>query len=95
MDQLRFDAGLGNYSISVAPDSVWISKGMGTHDLQIQVAVGIPQVGTAAGRLLCLETTLYAPRAKRPASAASLGERICSLQPRWRRPAADTALPHY
>jgi hypothetical protein len=54
MDQLRFDAGLGTYSISVVSDSVWISKGMGTHNLQIQLAVGIPEVGPAAGRLLCL-----------------------------------------
>ena len=62
MDQLRFDSGLGNYSVSVAPESVWISRGMGTHYLQIQLEVGVPQVEAAAGRLLCLETTLYARR---------------------------------
>lgn len=66
MDQLRFDAGLGNYGVSVAPDSVWICKGMGTHYFQIQLQVGIPQIGAAAGRLLCLETTLYAPEANGP-----------------------------
>ncbi len=43
-DQMRFDEGLGTYSISVAPESVWISKGMGTHYFQIQLEVGIPQV---------------------------------------------------
>ena len=26
MDQMRFDEGLGTYSLSVAPESVWISK---------------------------------------------------------------------
>jgi len=66
VDQLRFDAGLGHYSVSVAPDSVWIFKGMGTHYFQIQLQVGIPQVDAAAGRLLCLETTLYAPQVNGP-----------------------------
>lgn len=66
MDQLRFDSGLGNYSVSAAPDSVGIFKGMGTHYLQIQLQVGIPQVDAAAGRLLCLETTLYAPQGNGP-----------------------------
>jgi hypothetical protein len=61
MDQLRFEAGLGHYSVSVAPESVWISKGMGTHYFQVQVQIGIPEVAAVAGRLLCLETTLYAP----------------------------------
>ena len=66
VDQLRFDKGLGNYAVSVAPESVWISKGMGTHWFQIQLEVGIPQVEAAAGRLLCLETTLYAPQSNGP-----------------------------
>jgi hypothetical protein len=65
MDQLRFEAGLGNYSVS-ARDSVWIFKGMGTHYFQIQLQVGIPQVDETAGRLLCLETTLYAPQQNGP-----------------------------
>jgi hypothetical protein len=66
VDQLRFDAGLGSYTVSVAPDSMWISKGMGTHYFQVQLEVGIPQVGAAAGRLLCLETALYAPQNNGP-----------------------------
>jgi len=61
VNQMRFDGGLGTYSLSVAPESVWISKGMGTHYFQIQLEVGIPQVTKAAGRLLALETTLYTP----------------------------------
>jgi hypothetical protein len=58
---MRFDDGLGTYSVSVATDSVWITKGMGTHYLQIPLQIGIPQVTQAAGRLLVLDTTLYAP----------------------------------
>ena len=62
MNQLRFDSGLGCYSVSAAPDSVWISKGMGTHCLQVQLQVGIPEVGESAGRLLLLlESVLAAP----------------------------------
>lgn len=66
MDQMRFDTGLGTYSVGVAPESVWIFKGMGTHYFQIQLEVGIPQVGEIAGRLLCLETILYAPQGSGP-----------------------------
>jgi hypothetical protein len=61
VNQLRFDSGLGCYSVSAAPDSVWISKGMGTHCLQVQLQVGIPEVGESAGRLLLLESVLAAP----------------------------------
>jgi hypothetical protein len=46
----------------VAPDSVMIAKGMGTHYIQMQLQVGIPEVGAAAGHLLFLETMLYAPQ---------------------------------
>ncbi len=66
MDQLKFEAGLGTYNVNVAPESVWISKGMGTHYVQLQLEIGIPEVGTDAGRLLCLETTLYAPQTTGP-----------------------------
>jgi hypothetical protein len=48
---------------------------MGTHYFPIQLQVGIPQVGGAAGRLLVLETTLYAPQAngpRAPLAAASV-----------------------
>jgi hypothetical protein len=62
VDQLRFDDGLGVYSVSAAPDSVMIARGWGTHYIQVQLQVGIPEVGAAAGRLLVLETTLYAPQ---------------------------------
>ena len=62
VNQLRFDDGLGVYSVSAAPDSVMIARGMGTHYIQMQLQVGIPKVGPAAGRLLVMETTLYAPQ---------------------------------
>lgn len=52
--------------MSVATDSVWIFKGMGTHYFQVQLQVGIPEVAAVAGRLLCLETTLYAPEGNGP-----------------------------
>jgi hypothetical protein len=66
VDQLTFDRGLGTYSVSVVPDSVWISKGIGTHYFQIQLEIGIPQVGKAAGRLLYLETVLYVAEGSGP-----------------------------
>lgn len=77
VDQLRFDEGLGHYAISVAPDSVGIFKGMGAHYVQVQLAVGIPPVGVAAGRLLFLETTLYAPQSNGP--RAPLASAIVSV----------------
>ena len=48
--------------MSVAPESVWIFKGMGAHCLQLQLEVGIPVVGKEAWQLLFLETILYVPR---------------------------------
>lgn len=66
VNQLRFEEGLGSYSVNVAPESVWVLKGVGTHVLQIQLEVGIPQVSEKAGRLLYLETTLYAPEGSGP-----------------------------
>jgi hypothetical protein len=35
VNQRRFVEGLGVYSVSVAPDSVAIAKGMGTHYIQM------------------------------------------------------------
>lgn len=66
VNQLRFEAGLGHYSVNVAPDSVWIFRGMGTHYFQVQLQIGIPEFGAGAGRLLCVETTLYAPEGSGP-----------------------------
>jgi hypothetical protein len=45
---------------------VSILKGMGTHYFRVQLQVGIPEVAAVAGRLLCLETTLYAPEGGGP-----------------------------
>ena len=65
-NQLRFEEGLGSYSVNVAPESVWVLQGMGTHVLQVQLEVGIPQVTEKAGRLLYLETALCAPDGSGP-----------------------------
>jgi hypothetical protein len=65
VNQLRFEEGLGSYSVNVAPESVSVLKGMGTHVLQVQLEVGIPQAAEKAG-LLYLETALYAPEGSSP-----------------------------
>lgn len=65
------------YSVSVAPDSVAIAKGMGTHYIQMQLQVGIPEVGAAAGRLLFLETTLYAPQGTTGGRAPLASASVC------------------
>jgi len=76
VNQLRFDEGLGVYSVNVAPDSVAIAIGMGTHYIQMQLQVSIPEVSAAAGRMLLLETMLYAPQGttggRAPLAAASV-----------------------
>ena len=66
VNQLRFEEGLGSYSVNVAPEGIWILQGMGTHVLQVQLEVGIPQVTEKAGRLLYLETALCAPEGSGP-----------------------------
>ena len=66
MNQLTFGDGLGVYTVNAAPESVWLQKGMGTHYFQIQLEIGIPQVTQEAGRLLYLETALYAPDSSGP-----------------------------
>jgi hypothetical protein len=66
VNQLRFEAGLGVYTVNVAPESVWVSKGVGTHCLTLQLDVGSPAAGPETGRLLCLETILYAPELNGP-----------------------------
>ncbi len=43
VNQLRFEEGLGSYSVNVAPEGIWILQGMGTHVLQVQLEVGITQ----------------------------------------------------
>lgn len=66
MDQLRFDSGLGTYNVTVTPDSVMIARGMGAHQLQLSLEVGVPEVGPQAGRLLQLEAALYIPQSNGP-----------------------------
>jgi hypothetical protein len=59
LDQLKFDTGLGVYTVSVAPDSVWVHRGLGSHYFRLQLEVGVPEIGPEAGQLLMLDTTLY------------------------------------
>ncbi|MCU1685187.1 MAG: hypothetical protein JWQ81_5926 [Amycolatopsis sp.] len=66
MDQLKFDPGLGTYSVNVAPESLWISKGMGAPYFQLQLEVGIPEIGEKAGQLLYLDTTVHAQQSNGP-----------------------------
>jgi hypothetical protein len=61
MEQLRFDSGLGLYSINVNPEQVVLTRGVGSHVLQVPLEVGVPEVGPNSGRLLTLETVLCTP----------------------------------
>ncbi|MDH6130031.1 hypothetical protein [Kitasatospora sp. GP82] len=61
MNALRFDAGVGTFAVNVRENSLWVHKAMGTHSLELQLEVHIPQ-SEGAGRLLVLETDLFAPR---------------------------------
>jgi hypothetical protein len=66
VEQLRFEKSLGTYLATVEPESIWISRGLGTHCVRAQLALANPEVVADAGRLLHLETTLYAPVASGP-----------------------------
>ena len=65
VNQLRFEEGLGSYSVNVAPEGVWILQGMGTHVLQFSwrsASRKSPRKRAAAG----LETALCAPEGSGP-----------------------------
>ena len=64
MNELRFE-GAGKYVVDVRADSLWIHKGMGTHWLEVQLAVTAPE-DWPGGRLLLLETDLFAPQSNGP-----------------------------
>jgi hypothetical protein len=88
VEQLRFEDPLGHYAVSVVPDSVGIFSGMGSQYFQIQLKVGIPPTGPAAGRLLFLETMLYAARDNGP--RAPLASATIAIP---FRPAGETRQP--
>lgn len=66
MEQLRFAEHLGTYNLTVEPESIWISRGLGSHYIRVQIALASPQGVADAGRLLHLETTLYVPVSNAP-----------------------------
>ena len=70
MDELRFDGGIGKFTVNVPENSLMINRALGTHSLQMQLEVGVPKDGDA-GRVLQLDTDLFAPAmpARRPGSA--------------------------
>lgn len=77
MDQLRFDAGLGYYSVSVARTVSGSPGGWARITSGSRCQVGIPQVDAVAGRLLCLETTLYALQSNGPRAPLASMQMLC------------------
>ncbi|MZG13914.1 hypothetical protein GTY44_10480 [Streptomyces sp. SID5914] len=60
MDELRFDEPIGSVAMGHRDNSLMILKALGTHSLRLQLEVKAP-AATEAGRVLHLETDLYAP----------------------------------
>lgn len=61
MNELRFDGGIGTFAVNVREGSLWIHRALGTHSLELQLEVVVPN-GEDAGRVLQLETDLFAHR---------------------------------
>ncbi|MFF2045558.1 hypothetical protein ACFVVX_34580 [Kitasatospora sp. NPDC058170] len=86
MNELRFDAQAGTFAVNVRENSLWIHKAMGTHSFQLQLEVHVPQ-SEGAGRLLVLETDLFAPRDAGPrAWLGSAAQSVAFLPGRIERP---------
>ncbi|WP_328908028.1 hypothetical protein OG230_00035 [Streptomyces sp. NBC_00234] len=60
MDELRFDAPIGSLAIGHRDNGLMILKDLGAHGLRLQLEVKTP-AAAEAGRVLILETALYAP----------------------------------
>ncbi|MFJ8038903.1 hypothetical protein ACIRBX_00125 [Kitasatospora sp. NPDC096147] len=65
MDELPFDGDIGSVAVDVAENCLMILKAAGTHCLQLQLAVHTPPTDQA-GRLIVLETDLFAPQGPKP-----------------------------
>ncbi|MFB8242867.1 hypothetical protein ACFC58_40665 [Kitasatospora purpeofusca] len=76
MNELRFDGDVGVFAVNVRESSVFIHQALGTHSLEMQLEVVVPQSGDA-GRILQLETDLFAPRSN--AGRAWLGSAAHTL----------------
>lgn len=84
MDELRFDAPVGTVAIGHRANGLMISKALGAHDLRLQLEVKAP-AATEAGRVLILQTALYAPygdghRGRLGAAAVTLAFRPDSIE---------------
>lgn len=55
---MRFDAGVGDFTLGVREESVHLLKGMGTICLQMGLEVKAPPAGKA-GRFVVLQADLY------------------------------------
>lgn len=53
----------------------------GVPGFQLQLEIGIPEVGPEAGQLLCLETTLYAPQAAGPHAPLAFSNVFVAFNP--------------
>ncbi|MFI1247825.1 hypothetical protein ACH4TY_14115 [Streptomyces anulatus] len=59
MNVMRFDAGAGDFALSIQEESVQLLRGMGTVCLQMGLKVKAPDPITEAGSLLALQADLY------------------------------------
>ncbi|UXY24939.1 hypothetical protein N8I84_41600 (plasmid) [Streptomyces cynarae] len=65
MDELRFDAPVGTMAIGPRDNGLMLVKELGAHSLRLQLEVKT-SAAAEAGRVLVLDTTLYAPFANGP-----------------------------
>jgi hypothetical protein len=81
-DQLRFDAALGTYIVNVAPNSVGISKGLGTHYVKLQLDVGVAE-GRPGGRPAAVPRSdpLYAPQRSGPHVPLAMANTSVAFKP--------------
>ncbi|MEV0537588.1 hypothetical protein [Kitasatospora sp. NPDC050463] len=61
MNELRFDGDIGTFTVNVREGSLWIHRALGTHSLELQLEVVVPE-SEGAGKVLQLETDLFAHR---------------------------------
>ncbi|MFJ6384723.1 hypothetical protein ACIQI7_32535 [Kitasatospora sp. NPDC092039] len=80
MDELRFDGGIGTFTVNVPENTLMIDRAMGTHSLQMQLEVGVPKGGDA-GRVLQLDTDLFAARDAGPRAWLGSASRALAFVP--------------
>lgn len=80
MNDLRFDAGIGTFTVNARQDSLWIHKALGTHSLELQLEIHTPQ-NPEAGLVLLLETNLFAPQPNAPRGWLGTASRTVAFAP--------------